>query len=180
MSYKDTEKAKKNNMTKQYRYKARARAIAIVKNGDPEKVSAGLNDYLFGLGLHVPKGDAEMMWRNFMKYKEVCAITQEPMVPMTACMVMGLSVAEVRAILQRQLYQDKKDVQEVVNKMVSFVMADVEQAYLNKEIDKTAMIWYQKNFANMTDFPDQLPVAKLDDESLTPDEIADKYKGILD
>ena len=180
MPYKDKEKARKNNMEKQYRFKARQKAIALVQSGDPDKIGAGLNDYLFSLGMHINKGDAAMMWRNFMKYKEVCGITQEPMLPMTACMVMGLSVAEVQAILNRQIYKDNKDVQEVVNKVVSFVMADVEQAYLNKEIDKTAMIWYQKNFANMTDFPEAAAVEKLDDEAMTPAEIADKYKGILD
>ena len=168
------------NGERQSRFKARQKAIAIVESGTPQEVKDNISTWLFQMGATIKKGDARQMWLNYVKYKEVCAITNEPTMPLTVFMVMGLTPDEVRAILQGKLFAQNKEVQEVVRKIVMFVLADVEQAHLQGDISNTTLIWYQKNFAGMSDFPEQTPIEIQDTDTITPEQIADKYKHILD
>ena len=184
MPYKDPNdprikaKRKEVNATKQAKHRARERALAIIEQGG--QVKENLQSYLFQMGLSIKKGDPRQMWLNYLKYKEVCTITNEPTMPLTVFMVMGLSPDEVKAILEGRLFASNPEVRDVLRKIMAFVLADIEQAHLDGDISNTTLIWYQKNFAGMSDFPEQKPIEVQDTDTITPEQIADKYKNILD
>ena len=184
MPYKDPNdprikaKRKEVNATKQAKHRARERALAIIEQGG--QVKENLQSYLFQMGLSIKKGDARQMWLNYLKYKEVCTITNEPTMPLTVFMVLGLAPEEVKAILEGRLFANDPEVRDCLRKIMAFVLADIEQAHLDGDISNTTLIWYQKNFAGMSDFPEQKPIEVQDTDTITPEQIADKYKNILD
>ena len=164
------------------RFITRHKALSIVNNPDlsPAQIDKNINDYLFGIGLKIVRGDVSAMWDAFLRYKEVCAVTEEPMLPATLAMVMGLSLPEVQAIMAKKLYADNQEIQDLVHMTYSYAMAEAERAYTARKIEKAILIWYQKNLGGMSDYPDRPQVDKSEDSGMSPSEIADKYKDILD
>lgn len=180
MPYKDTQKGYDKHNEGIAKANARRRALQTIKTDDPSQTAKNLDAYLFQMGAQIRKGDSRQMWLNYLKYKEVMSTLEEPTMPLTVFMVMGLTVDDVKAILAKKLFADNKDVFDVVSRVVMFVLADIEQAHLNGKLQTTTLIWYQKNFAGMSDFPDKAAPVVTQEEVMTPTEIADKYKGILD
>lgn len=146
----------------------------------PDNTHQELSSYFFKLGQSVRKGDTFAMWNNFVNYSEMCLKNKIRMTPINAFMVMGLDLDEAKAILQKKLYSDSPEMYECVQRVKTFVMADIELAGALGEIPPTVLIWWQKNFAGMSDFPEQQTIEYEEDDIMTPQEIADKYKDILD
>ena len=169
-----------NKKERNVRYNARQKLNQIVESSRPEELNDNIQAWLFHMGTTIQKGDIRQMWINFTKYKEVCANLGQPTMPLTVFMLMGLSVEEIRAILQGKLYANHPEVREMVRKILNFVLADIEQAHIRGEMPTTTLIWYQKNFAYMSDFPDNSPVEMEEDDSITGSELAEKYKDIID
>ena len=153
--------------------------VAIDNSAEQIAIYGQIDSAITDLAERADKGNAQAMWENFIQYRDVCRVTGSPMFPGTAFMVMGLDMEEAKAIISGKLYQNNPDVQEVVRKAKMYSMSSLEQAYARGQILPSALIWYQKNFAGMSDFPEPLKVEVSELDIMTPQEIADKYRDIL-
>ena len=145
-----------------------------------EEAKNNLTTYAFDIGQAVKQGDPDSMWEGFIALKEAARLLGQPIMPLQAWMVMGLTEDDAKAILRGDLYKDKPEIRDVVRKAKTYVMANMEQAALDKKIDTTVLIWYQKNFAGMSDLPEPVKIEVSETDVMTPQEIAEKYKDILE
>ena len=152
-------------------------AIAELK---PEVAIYGQLDSAFTeLAETAQVGNAQTMWDNFCQYRDICKATGQTMYPGTAFFVMGLDIEDAKAILSGKMYKDT-DVQAIVKKAKMQAMSSLEQASARGLIQPSVLIWYQKNFAGMTDFPEPVKLEVSDLNTMTPQEIAEKYKDIIE
>ena len=163
--------------------------LAILENSimaaeTPDKVRIITRDALLTLGQTIEKGNVEQMKANLMRYKAICDMETErlgkyvPMMFSTMWMVLGYTQQEVFAIFRGK--DCPSDVRDVLNQARTMVLSDMEQALVHGSIYPSTMIFSQKNYGEMSDFPDPVKVELTDTDTMTPQEIADKYKDILE
>lgn len=151
----------------------------IVASGGIEAAREQADNYFFNLSVSVDKGNCDSMWHNYLVCRQVSRALGLPILPTTAFAVMGLDTDDVKDILAGKKYANDPDIRDLVRRVKALSIADLEQAHIRGDIQPSVLIWYEKNFAGMSDIPEPIKIEVSEYSGMTPQEIAEKYKDIL-
>lgn len=178
----DTQKRQlQKDLAKEASDKAQTKLKAIDEDATKNVLAGQMRNAIVTIGSRVNPADPNSMYAGFLEYEKFCDMAGVPMFSHSAYAAMGITKEEADALKEGKGRGVNPRFAEILGEVDRTCRVDLEIRMAMKLITPTLAIWYQKNFAGMSDYPEE----KKADERRIEDtrsaaEIKAKYQDEID